>query len=261
MERSKRGDSAPREMQSALALTLGNQGAWLFRRRSYLPLPLLAVLAAWLYLHAPADQESVLHWGWEVVCLLVGGVGFAIRLWVAGLVPGRTSGRNTRSQVAEVLNTTGPYSVVRHPLYVANFFMWMAVALFTRSPLLVTLVVLYFWGCYERIMIAEERFLADKFGEAFRVWAAATPAILPARSRWRPSVLPYEWKIALRREYSGMFGLLSALGLLEVAEEAGFRGVLFVDPYWDYLLAGATLLYIALRTLKRRSDVLRVPGR
>ena len=32
-----------------------------------------------------------------------------------------TSGRNTHDQVADSLNTSGIYSIVRHPLYVGNF--------------------------------------------------------------------------------------------------------------------------------------------
>ncbi|MGC9453013.1 MAG: methyltransferase family protein, partial [Oceanipulchritudo sp.] len=43
-----------------------------------------------------------------------------------------TSGRNTKQQVAYSLNTTGFYSVVRNPLYLGNFFMYLGIALFTH---------------------------------------------------------------------------------------------------------------------------------
>jgi len=51
--------------------------------------------------------------------------GFIIRAIAIGTTPKGTSGRNTKEgQVAESLNTKGIYSMVRHPLYLGNYFMW-----------------------------------------------------------------------------------------------------------------------------------------
>ena len=54
-------------------------------------------------------------------------MGFLFRAWAIGTTPAGTSGRNTKEQVAEVLNSTGIYSIVRHPLYVGNYFMWIGI--------------------------------------------------------------------------------------------------------------------------------------
>ncbi|MGB8874133.1 MAG: hypothetical protein WCC75_12145, partial [Desulfobaccales bacterium] len=45
-----------------------------------------------------------------------------------GLPPRGTSGRNTQGQVAETLNTTGIYSLVRNPLYLGNFLIWLGLS-------------------------------------------------------------------------------------------------------------------------------------
>ena len=37
----------------------------------------------------------------------------------------KTSGKNTAKQIAESLNTSGIYSVLRNPLYLANFLNWL----------------------------------------------------------------------------------------------------------------------------------------
>ena len=44
-----------------------------------------------------------------------------------------TSGRSTKEQVADALNTKGIYSTVRHPLYLGNYFMWIGIVMFTYN--------------------------------------------------------------------------------------------------------------------------------
>ena len=94
-------------------------------------------------------------------------LGLALRAAVVGRTPHRTSGRNTLEQVADSLNTTGMYSLVRHPLYLGNFVGWLGVALFPRDPVVLLGSVLAYAIYYERIMMAEERFLRGRFGGAF----------------------------------------------------------------------------------------------
>ncbi len=53
--------------------------------------------------------------------MVISFFGLALRVIVVGHAPYGTSGRNTREQVADTLNTTGMYSIVRHPLYLANY--------------------------------------------------------------------------------------------------------------------------------------------
>ncbi len=62
-------------------------------------------------------------------CLALSYAGLVLRCLIVGFVPGGTSGRNTTEQRAVHLNTSGAYSVVRHPLYVANFVILLGVTL------------------------------------------------------------------------------------------------------------------------------------
>lgn len=93
--------------------------------------------------------------------------GSDIRAIAIGTSNKNTSGRNTKQQVAEALNTKGIYSTMRHPLYVGNYFMWIGIVAYTGNIWFVVLVSLAFWLYYERIMFAEERFLERKFGEDY----------------------------------------------------------------------------------------------
>ncbi len=98
-----------------------------------------------------------------------------------GFTPKNTSGRNTSAgQIADELNATGIYSLVRHPLYLGNFFMWLGPVLFLRSFVVIVFFVLIYWLYYERIMFAEEQFLRRKFGETYDKWSEKVRSLIPS---------------------------------------------------------------------------------
>ncbi len=74
---------------------------------------------------------------------------------------------------------TGPYAVVRHPIY-ASLFVMLLCTILARSSWLGGLVsVAVFIAGTEIRMRAEDRLLASRFGEAFQAWRRKTPAYLP----------------------------------------------------------------------------------
>src|SRR5216117_3927460 len=116
-----------------------SSGSWLFRYRSFLPLCavpiLLGALQSFSYLgHSHCKTEL-----WGFGCFLVSLAGLLLRFVTVGYAAKRTSGRNTRAQVAATLNTTGIYSLVRHPLYLGNYLGMLGFALFFREPWIVLL--------------------------------------------------------------------------------------------------------------------------
>jgi protein-S-isoprenylcysteine O-methyltransferase Ste14 len=245
---------------------LQRSGDWLFRWRSYLPLVLLvAVLAQMTRYTFPAGGQLGDRL-WEALCFVISGLGLAVRVVAVGSAPAGTSGRNTREgQVASTVNTTGLYSLVRHPLYLGNFLMYLGIALLPRSGWLALVFVLTFWLYYERIMLAEEEFLRGRFGATYERWAAETPAFVPrlreVRTRWRPAALPFSARNALRREYSGLFALVVCFAALDGVGESVVYGRAHVDPVWLVVLGLGTVVYLTLRSLKRHTRVLDVEGR
>jgi len=74
---------------------------------------------------------------------------------------------------------TGPYAVVRHPVYASLFLMMLATGLlFARWPLLLLSIALYIAGTEIRIH-AEEGLLRTRFGEHFEDYRRKVPAYLP----------------------------------------------------------------------------------
>ena len=236
-------------------------GNWLFRRRGYLPLllfPLLLVAARGSTY--PAGSHG-LDLAWEAVCLLLALIGLGLRIGTVGFVPRGTSGRNTGGQLAGSLNTSGFYSVVRHPLYLGNYLMWLGVALFVRSWWAPVIVSLVFWLYYERIMFAEEEFLRRKFGPLYTAWAATTPAFLPRLTLWRRPGVRFCFLTVLRREHSSLLALMASLTALEVASDYSYTGRLMVDPVWGTALAVTLVLCLAVRAVKHRTRLLHVEDR
>jgi len=136
-------------------------GSWLFMRRGYLPIVLLSAGIIVLMLNElNPDRDFLIT---DIVYLFISFLGLAIRAFTIGYTPKNTSGRNIKAQKAEVVNTTGIYSIVRHPLYLGNFVIWLGLSLFTESPFFIVIFILAFWLYYERIMFANPLFFPSFF--------------------------------------------------------------------------------------------------
>lgn len=236
-------------------------GNWLFRRRSYLPLLLFPMLL----LAAGSTGSAPVYPGtnvvWEAVCVTIALGGLALRVATVGFVPKDTSQRNTGRPQAEALNTTGLYSVVRHPLYLGNYLMWVGVALFPRAWWAPVIVSLVFWLYYERIMFAEEEFLRRRFGAVYAAWAASTPAFVPRPHNWRAPAERFSWLTVLRREHSSLLALIASLSALEVVSEHAATGRVVLGPLWGTALVITVALCVGVRALKHRTRLLHVEGR
>jgi protein-S-isoprenylcysteine O-methyltransferase Ste14 len=237
-------------------------GRWLFRWRSYLPLVLfIPVIAGFSDTLATGPGEQI-DGLWELVCVFVSLIGVAIRVATVGSAPGGTCGRRTvGGPSASTLNTTGVYSVVRHPLYLGNYFQWLGVAMLPRNAWVAITVSLAFWLYYERIMFAEEEYLRRSFGADFEQWASATPAFLPDFARWVPPLLPFCWRTAIQREYSGAFALVAAFASVCIIEDAVTARRVTIDPFWFTALVLGAVTYAAVRLVARRTKLLQVPNR
>ena len=147
---------------------------------------------------------------WEIGCFLVSLLGLSVRVLTVGTVPRGTSGRSTKKPGANFLNTTGMYSIVRHPLYLGNYFIALGIFLFPRTWFLPIIGSLAFIVHYKIVISSEEEYLESKFGDEFRAWATKVPIIIPRFKDYQPPKLSFSWKAALRREFYGPLGIITA---------------------------------------------------
>ena len=241
------------------------QGNGLFRYRGTLPLIILvigmAVFAYYVYV-GQTINDHMWNESYKFLCLAVCFAGLIVRILTVGYTPVNTSGRNTGGQIADVLNTTGIYSTVRHPLYVGNFLMWLGPAMLTQNVWFVIAFIFLYWVYYERIMFAEEQFLRKKFGEEYINWASTIPAFLPSFKRFVKNKLSFSWRKVLKQEKNGFFAIFAIFFFFDAIEDyIKTQNIELIGNYWLYLFVISGLFYLVIKILKNNTSLLRAPGR
>ena len=241
------------------------QGIWLFRFRGILPLIILAFglyecLQSELYPSRYPLEASRFEVFLELFALTVSLCGLVVRIITVGHTPVNTSGRNTDEQVADELNTTGMYSLVRNPLYLGNFLIWFGISLLTMNVWFIAAFVFVYWLYYERIIFAEEQFLARKFGKPYAEWAARTPCFIPRFQNYRKAALPFSWKKAVKKEKNGLLALLLVFSAIDILSQLIVGGP---PKYMPLVVATAIVLpaYFVIKYIKRHTTLLEEAGR
>jgi protein-S-isoprenylcysteine O-methyltransferase Ste14 len=165
-------------------------GQFFFRSRSFTPVPFLIVILAF----ATPSWCSVLSG------LLLMLLGEGIRLWGVGYAGFIT---RTRNVGAEVLVTSGPFAIIRNPLYAGNFFISLgACAAFNAlMPWVLILFACLYCIQYHFIVRLEEATLEKKFGELYRRYCSAVPRFFPNGRKYdQPSAVFFNGAVAFANE-------------------------------------------------------------
>jgi len=222
-------------------------GDVLFRWRSYMPLVLLPLFVLSLDGDRPPAPFS-----FELVCFAIAIAGLAARVLVIGAAPSGTSARGTTRPTADQLNTLGLYSVVRHPLYLANTLIWVGCSLLSGTWYLPVIVVLLSFIYHERIAAREEAFLLQRFGSQFRAWAAEVPAIIPDVSGYRSTGVRFQARKVFMQESHGLCAIGVAFVVLDTLEDSVRLHRLSVDVRWLWVCL-ATLLPLLFAAVSKHS--------
>ena len=145
-------------------------GAWLFRRRTWIPIPLALAL---LLIPASPSRRPIL--------LLTVGAALALaaeslRLWAVHHI-GVIS--RTRSDRLGPLISSGPFAIVRNPLYLGNIALWVGFAVSARILWLVPVFVFVLSLEYHAIVRWEETLLEARRGDEYRAYVARVPRWIP----------------------------------------------------------------------------------
>lgn len=240
----------------ALQEDMRKEGNWLFKYRSYLPLFILVIgLALYILkefnLNFILGQETTYEFIYNFICLGIGLFGLYIRFHVVGYAAENTSGKNTAEQKADTVNSTGFYSIVRHPLYLGNFLMWLSAAMLIANIWFILVFCLVYWVYYERIMYAEEAYLRDKFGDSYLNWANTVPTFFPRCKNYRKPSLPFNWMKAIKSEKNSFAALTLIFCLFDII------GQIITQRYnFNYVFIGLSifslLMYVVIKILKVR---------
>ena len=233
------------------------QGQFLFRWRSYIPLVMFLPVAFFIrgcrYFCGGYGADTV----WKLLCLAVSLAGLAIRILTVGYIYPGTSGRNTKYQEADNLNTSGVYSVVRNPLYLGNIVMYTGVVMLARNFWLSAFSMLFLLLYYERIIYTEECYLSEKYGERYLSWAQKTPLFVPDFRNYRRAETDFNLKLVLKKEFSGVFAIAAAFTLLDAVMNYTASGRVFVGGFWLAYFSINFIFYITVLFLKKKTAILK----
>lgn len=141
---------------------------FLFRNRSYTPVPFLIVMLVF----ARPTLTSL------IVGFVIAALGEFIR--AAGVFFVGSETRVTGSVGASRLVTSGPFAYTRNPLYVGNILIYTGIGVMSLAlfPWLQLVALAWFLFQYTLIVREEERFLREKFGQEYAEYCARVPRFL-----------------------------------------------------------------------------------
>lgn len=246
--------TATHRRSGPIAEQLATTGDLLFRWRSYMPLVLVP-----LFLVSVTGDRAPTSLAWEVFCFGVALSGLLMRAYVVGTAPRGTSTRGTRRPTADSLSTLGAYSIVRHPLYIANTLIALGCALLSATWYLPVIVVLLSFVYHERIAAREEAFLHSTFGESFREWASRVPAMIPSFANYQPSGVPFQLRKVVVQESHGLSAIGTAFLVLDSVEDSVRLGHFRADPLWLGIfvvtLVPLLIVVIAKKSARRMAQI------
>ncbi|WP_456433841.1 methyltransferase family protein [Nitratifractor sp.] len=124
------------------------------------------------------------------------------------------------------LVTSGPYSLVRNPLYFFSFFGALGLGFATETFTFPLLLGLLFALYYPLVVKGEEEKLRNYFGEAYEQYRSKVPAFFPRSFRIEePDEYTVNPKIYRRHIFSALW-FVWALGILEIFEALKEAGLL-----------------------------------
>ncbi|MFC1658118.1 methyltransferase family protein [Candidatus Omnitrophota bacterium] len=113
------------------------------------------------------------------------GIGLLIRVWANGY-----------AVKLEKLTTSGPYALLRHPLYLGTMLIAIGFVIMLKIYVSGALFIVLMASIYYRTIKKEELMLEERFKEAYSDYKKRVPALFPR-------ILPYrqgeKWRFSLRR--------------------------------------------------------------
>lgn len=185
---------------------LASFAAFLIRRRILISAILFGLMIARSVLYGPKPHDlSDFRDPVSVAGVLLVAGGLVLRSWAAGILQ-----KNTE------LTTTGPYGLIRNPLYVGSFLMMFGFCALIGDPVNFLLILGPVLLIYVIRVRQEERLLATHFAQKWEPYARITPRFIP---RLRRVGLPAEWQFSQwihHREYRAFAATLAALVAIKV---------------------------------------------
>ena len=164
-------------------------------------------------------HEPIEYLGYGLVVACVIG-----RIWCSTFIGGYKNER---------VIDTGPFSIVRNPLYVFSFLGVVGIGLMTVRLSIIAILVAAFASYYRQVVWREEAYLREKFGAAYEAYSRRVPRWLPRLRDYRSdeeTVTRPQFVLRTIRDSVWFFVALPAIEAIEYVQGAGWLKPLFWLP-------------------------------
>ena len=186
-------------------------GGWLFRHRTALPIPLAIPL---LLLPGGGSEPGAAQLVCGITLVIVGEL---VRVWGVHHI-GAVS--RTRRDRLGPLVATGPFAVVRNPLYLGNIAIWVGFAFVARLLWMAPLILVVLAFEYHAVVRWEECLLESRLGDDYRAYLVRVPRWIPALGHGKPGAssggTSFSWRDTFFSERGTLLAIAAGFVLLSI---------------------------------------------
>jgi len=143
-------------------------------------------------------------------------IGFLIRLWSTKYIGRRTPSMKKKGKA---LVNTGPYAIVRNPLYIGNIIIATGLSVLSKLIWFTPFVLLYFFTLYHVVVLYEEKKLSERWEDEYLTYFNEVPRWMPRlRDLHRFKANGFKWIQALRSEIPSLIYILFGIFIFVLKE-------------------------------------------
>jgi len=178
--------------------------------RSFLFLPPFVFMGLTFY---NAMENDLILWPLGISIILI---GFLIRLWSTKYIGRRNPSMKKKGK--ELVNT-GPYAIVRNPLYIGNIIIATGLSVLSKLIWFTPFVILYFFALYHVVVLYEEKKLSERWEDGYLTYFNEVPRWMPRlRNFHRFKANGFKWIQALRSEIPSLIYILFGIFIFVLKE-------------------------------------------
>lgn len=222
-------------------------GNFLFRFRSFTPVPLIIVVFVFFRPEINPAINNVLI----ISGLLVMFSGELIRIISVGFSFTGTSGRESFLR-ADNLNVSGIYSVIRNPLYIGNLLIYTGLLIAYSNIYALIFFDLLLIVQYYFIVLAEENFLKETYGNEYLSYKKIVKSILPRFRNYKKPENKFNKLKVIFKENDSIFNALVIFGIIELYKGYIATGEIIHGKSYSVYFGILIISYILIKILKKK---------
>lgn len=229
-------------------------GNFLFKYRNMVfPAVLLLLLAGFKPGHGAGNGIYDIYLVMAGILIIISGQ--AVRAMVIGLAYIKRGGVNKKVH-ADDLVISGIFAHCRNPLYLGNLLIVLGLLIVHNNFWVYVLGLSFFLVSYSAIVMAEETYLQNKFGDLYTAYCEKT-------GRWSFNFhglgrtfkdMHFNWRRVVLKDYTTMMTWTTTLGLLLIWRAVSFQGLKNAGDIITYSAVAIVLLLASglyVRLLKK----------